>query len=207
MRICILSIGRSGSTSLYNTIIRHFGKKYYSIGEPFNDLIKRANNIDKNQFDLISKKDNVIIKTILTHKPSGMDDNSFYNWLFTFFDKIILLDRLDGKLQAESFSYLVHTKNEQWHKKQFYDMSLVPKNFIEEWKDRLENLKKILFDLSIKYNKKIYYYEDIFVDKNMKIINEIFDYLEIKMDENIINEFIISNDRKVRLNEKNNKLL
>jgi hypothetical protein len=207
MKICILSIGRAGSTSLYNTIIRHLGKGYYCIGEPFNDKINRINKIEKNQFDLISKKENVLIKTILTHKPNGMDNDTFNDWIFTFFDKIILLDRLDKKSQAESFSFLIHTKKEEWHKKQFYDISLVPKNFIDEWTDRLENLKKTLLDLSIKYNNKIYHYEDIFVYKNKDVINEIFDYLEITMDENIVNEFILSDNCKVRLNEKNNKLL
>jgi hypothetical protein len=207
MKICILSIGRSGSTSLYNAIIRHLHKGYYCIGEPFNDKIDRIIKIDENQFDLISKKENVLIKTILTHKPNEMDNDTFNNWLFTFFDKIILLDRLDKKSQVESFSFLVHTKNKEWHKKQFYNMSLVPKDFIDEWDDRLSMLKNKLGELSLKHNKKIYFYEDIFVNKNMDTINEIFNYLEIKMDENIINEFIISEDRKVRLNEKKNRLI
>ena len=136
-----------------------------------------------------------------------MDDESFYVWLFSFFDKVILLDRLDKQSQAESFSYLVHTKNKEWHRKQFYNMSLVPNGFIEEWDYRLDNLKKILNDLSVKYNKKIYYYEDIFVDKNMEIINEIFDYLELEINHDVINEYIISDDRKVRLKEKTTKLI
>ena len=207
MKICILSIGRSGSTSLYNTIIRHLDKGYYCIGEPFNDKINRINKIDENQFDLISKKENVLIKTILTHKPNGMDNDTFNDWIFTFFDKIILLDRFDKKAQAESFSFLVHTENKEWHKKQFYDMSLVPNDFIEEWDERLSILKNKLSELSLKHNKKIYYYEDIFVNKNMDTINEIFSYLGVEMDENIINEFIISEDRKVRLNEKKNRLI
>lgn len=207
MKICILSIGRAGSTSLYNTIKRHLGKGYYYIGEPFNDKINRINKIEENQFDLISKKENVLIKTILTHKPNSVDSDTFNNWMFTFFDKIILLDRFDKKAQVESFSFLIHTENEEWHKKQFYDMSLVPKHFIEDWDNRLDILKKQLVDLSLKHNKKIYYYEDIFVNKNTDTINEIFDYLEIEMDANIINEFIISEDYKVRLNEKKNRLI
>jgi hypothetical protein len=207
MKICILSIGRCGSTSLYTAIVKHLTRHYYCVGEPFNDKINRIFKIDENQFDLISKKENVLIKTILTHKPNGMDSNTFNNWLFTFFDKIILLDRLDKKSQAESFSYLVHTKNKEWHTRQFYNMSLVPNGFIEEWDHRLDNLKKTLGELSIKHNKKIYYYEDIFVDKNMDIINEIFDYLELEIKHDIINEYILSDDRKVRLKEKKNKLI
>ena len=136
-----------------------------------------------------------------------MDDESFYDWLFSFFDKIILLDRQDKRLQAESFSYMVHTKNKEWHRKQFYNMSLVPNGFIEEWDYRLDTLKKTLIDLSIKHNKKIYYYEDIFVNKNMETINEIFEYLELEINQDIINEYILSDDRKVRLKEKITKLI
>lgn len=207
MKICILSIGRCGSTSLYTAIVKHLTKHYYCIGEPFNEEINRVNETDKNQIGVISKKENVLIKTILSHKPSEMDDESFYAWLFSFFDKIILLDRQDKRLQAESFSYMVHTKNKEWHRKQFYNMSLVPNGFIEEWDYRLDTLKKTLINLSIKHNKKIYYYEDIFVNKNMDTINEIFKYLELEINQDVINEYILSDDRKVRLKEKITKLI
>jgi hypothetical protein len=204
MKICILSIGRSGSTSLYNVIRHHLKSEYYCISEPFNFSYNRVNKIEENQFDVITKKDNILIKTLIGHTPNGFDDEFFYDWIFDFFDKVIILDRLDIKLQTESFSYLIHKNNKTWHKKQFYDLSTVPTELINEWEKRLKSFKKIIKDLSIKHNKKIYYYEDIFVHNNMDIINEIFDYLEIKVNDNLINLFLLSDEYKVRMNKKNN---
>ena len=49
MKICILSIGRSGSTSLYNVIRHHLKSEYYCISEPFNFSYNRVNKIEENQ--------------------------------------------------------------------------------------------------------------------------------------------------------------
>jgi hypothetical protein len=207
MKICILSIGRAGSTSLYKTIKEHLTNEYYCIAEPFNSSFKRVNPIEKNQFDYISKKDKVLIKTIINFKPEDMNEENFYDWIFTFFDKVILLDRLDNKSQIESFSYLIHTKSKSWHKKQFFDMSLISPDVIKEWDVNIRNHKKTMNDLCVKYNKKIYYYEDIFLIKNPIVIDEIFEYLEIIKNPNIVEKYILSDEHKVRMDKRNNKLI
>ena len=144
MKICILSTGRAGSTSLYNLIKDHLGNEYYSITEPFNDKIKRVKEIDPDQLQFITNKTHVLIKTITTQKPEGKTDEFICNWIFNFFDKVILLDRIDITEQAESFAYLIHTDNNLWHTKQVYKMSLVPKEYVNEWKERLSNNKKLM---------------------------------------------------------------
>lgn len=207
MKICILSIGRSGSTSLYNAIKRHLSNEFYCISEPFNHSYNRVIQIDKNQFEVIESKENVLIKTIINHKPDEKDLDFFNDWIFTFFDKVILLDRLDKKSQIESFSFLMHTNSKSWHKKQYYEMSTIPQKVIDEWDLRIDNYKLKLSELSKKFNKKIFYYEDIFLKKDSTTIKEIFDYLEIKIEQNIIDEFITSENHKVRLDKKNNKLI
>lgn len=207
MKICILSTGRAGSTSLYNLIKNHLGNEYYSITEPFNDKIKRVKETDPNQLEVIINKSHVLIKTITTQKPEGKTDEFICNWIFNFFDKVILLDRDDITEQAESFAYLIHTDNRLWHTKQVYKMSLVPKEFVDEWKEMLLNNKMIISALSKKYNKRVYYYEDIFVNKNKETLNEIFNYLELDLKEDLVNQWILSEEKKVRLNEKNNKLI
>jgi hypothetical protein len=203
VKICILSVGRCGSTSLYNLIRRHLKSEYYFIAEPFNFSFNRINDIEENQFDVISKKDNVLIKTLIGQIPNGINEEFYYDWIFTFFDKVIILDRLDIKLQSESFSYLIHKKSKIWHRKQFYDLSTVPIELINEWEKRLKNFKEIINNLSVKHNKKVYSYEDIFIHNNMNIINEIFDYLEIKMVDKLVDFFLLSDEHKVRMNEKN----
>jgi hypothetical protein len=207
MKICILSIGRAGSTSLYNAIKNHLTKDYYCISEPFNHSYNRINKIDENQFDVITSKENVLIKTIINHRPDDKDENFINEWIFKFFDKVILLDRLDIKLQIESFSYLIHTKSKSWHKKQFFDMSLISPDAIKEWEVYIRNHKKTMNDLCVKYNKKIYYYEDIFLIKNPIVIDEIFEYLEIIKNPNIVEKYILSDEHKVRMDKKNNKLI
>lgn len=199
MKICILSMGRTGSTSLYKTIERHLIENYYCISEPFNETSIRLNKIDKNQFDYINHQENVLIKTMIQHIPKDKDINFINDWIFTFFDKVILLDRIDTKALTESFAYWMYSKSNNWHKKEFYDISKIPKEFIKEWEIKIENYKKIINELSVEHNKKIYYYEDIFLNKNMEIINEIFNYIEIKPNFKIIENNILSNDNIVRL--------
>jgi hypothetical protein len=207
VKICIISTGRAGSTSLYNLIKDHLSNEYYSITEPFNDKIKRVKEVDSDQLQFITNKSHVLIKTITTQKPEGKTDEFICNWIFNFFDKVILLDRSNITEQAESFAYLIHTDNRLWHTKQVYKMSLVPKEFVDEWKERLLNNKMIISALSKKYNKKVYYYEDLFVNKNIETIQEIFQYLELELNYNLVNEWIFSEEKKVRLNQKNNKLI
>lgn len=207
MKICIISTGRAGSTSLYNLIKNHLTKDYYTITEPFNEKINRVNEINPNQLDFISKHENVLIKTITNQKPLDKTEEFIEEWFFSFFDKIILLDRIDKKSQIESFAYLTYSNNKFWHTKQVYKISTVPLDVINEWDQRLIYSKKTITEYSEKYNKKIYYYEDIFVNKNIEIIKEMFDYLKIEMNIKLVEEWIFSDEKKVRLSEIKTKLL
>ncbi len=204
MRICVVSTGRAGSTSLYNLIKDHLGSEYYTITEPFNEKI---GEIKPNQFEIITENVNVLIKTITNQKPIDKTDEFIDDWIFDFFDKVILLDRLNQKEQVESFAYLTHTNNKFWHTKQVYRMSVVPEEIINEWQDKLLYSKKTINDYSKKHNKKIYYYEDIFINKNTETIKEIFEYLEIDLKNELVDEWIFSEEKKVRINEINRKLL
>lgn len=207
MRICIISTGRAGSTSLYNLIKNHLDRGYYTITEPFNDKIKRIISIEPNQFEFITNKTNVLIKTITDQKPIDTTNEFIEEWIFSFFDKIILLDRSNIKEQAESFAYLIHTNNESWHVKQSYKMSLVPDEIISEWEDRLLSNKNLISTYSKKYNKKLYTYEDIFINKNIETLKEIFEYLAIDLKYDLVNEWIFSDEKKVRISENKNKLI
>ena len=53
----------------------------------------------------------------------------------------------------------------------------------------------------IKYSKSfpMFYYEDIFVEKNRDVINSLFEYINIEPIETFIQQHIISEDRKVRI--------
>jgi ABC-type uncharacterized transport system ATPase subunit len=62
-------------------------------------------------------------------------------------------------------------------------------------------------ELSKKYNKKIYYYEDIFLDNNHKILDEIFSSINRIPNEKLLNLWVISNEKRVRLKDEELKIL
>ena len=134
MRIAVLTNARSGSTSLYNLIESHLiNKKYLCVAEPFNFHWRDRegyNNYDVDFFEIQSK--NVFIKTFVSkfQIPQAYNDNQneYWIWFFSYFDKVIILDRRDKILQSESLAYHIKQNNiRAWHKKQHYDLSNISK--------------------------------------------------------------------------------
>jgi hypothetical protein len=160
-----------------------------------------------NQKSIIETKKNVIIKTIIGQTQKDVDIEDMYNWLFEHFDTFILLDRLDKQLQVESFSYQSYKNNLTWHDKKRYQMELVPKEVIETNIKRLEYTTNKINELSRRYNKKIYYYEDIFLDNNVETINEIFNLINETPNRDLLNFWVISDEKRVRLRDDEIKLL
>jgi hypothetical protein len=208
MKICILSTGRAGSTSLYNAFISHLGNEYYSITEPFNIEIKRTRKVENNQFEYINNCEKICIKTLVNQIPSNMEKDVYYEWLFNFFDYVILLDRRNKILQTESFAFHRYTNDENWHLIQKrYNINIIPSDFIDNIHNEVIMFEDILKKLSIKYKHKIYYYEDIFIDNDKKLIEEIFSNITSNIDEDIIHRLIISDKMKVRIDDIKTKLL
>lgn len=203
MKICIVSTGRAGSTSLYNLIKNHLDNDYYTICEPFHEWVKQNKKENElEQIDIISQFPNVLIKTVLDQLPEGKDMTFLKNWILTTFDKVILLDRKDIKTQSESFAFLTHTKTHDWHIKQVYKMSIVPQKEIDFFMERLQNDKKILEELSNKIKKEIYYYEDLYIEKKIETIKSMFEFLGLKLKDDLVNEWIFSDKKRVRMNIK-----
>jgi hypothetical protein len=213
MKICIISSGRCGSSSLFNCIDEHLPKFYYSSNEPFHKLktLDEVNDV----FLELNKKENVFIKTLIGQGSERftiidgelvnvdmIENVEFNDWLYNTFDKIILIDRRDDKLQLESMAYHAYLNNNfVWHRKKFYEIKKIPQTLLEFTQKNLLNIKNMMNYFGSKYQFKIYYYEDIFIYKNMEIINEIFDYLEIPPDKGVIEKYILSEKYKVRLNK------
>jgi hypothetical protein len=167
----------------------------------------RPNGFNVDQKSIIESKDNVLIKTLIGHTQKGIDVDDMYGWIFNHFDKIILLDRLNKKLQVESFSYQSYKNDLRWHDKKRYRMEIVPKDIIETNIKRLEYSTNKINELSKKYDKKIYYYEDIFIDNNMETITEIFNIIKQTPNQDLLNFWVISDEKRVRLNDNEIKLL
>ena len=158
MKVLIISLPRTGSTSLLNKYALEY--KLKKIEEPFN-----IRNIEKLIYNDINEH-NIVIKTILDQIPIN-ETNYIYYWFNKSkqFDKIILLSRKDLKLCAESLSFLDYNEKNGFKYTDKYEWYQTP-NF-DRWFKYLTNLNGDLIKLSILLNIEITYYEDIF-DINSK---------------------------------------
>lgn len=100
--ILIISVPRSGSTSLCNS----FSKSFFEISEPLNETLLWRSPLDTKSFiEQISKK-NIVVKTMPNHLPSDWkigDYMNFINSIIPYFDHVILLDRKNIKEQHDSW--------------------------------------------------------------------------------------------------------
>ena len=210
MRIAILTSARSGSTSLYHLIEAHLNKKnYICISEPFNNYWREKINKPTYDLDFFENKQNIFIKTFVskTQKPKSLldNENDYWIWFFDYFEKIILLDRIDKDLQSESLAY--HMKQNDilsWQKKQFYDLSITTSDEIENTKNVLITESTIIHQFFTK-GYPLYYFEDIFIKKDKDKIINMFEYLDIDLDDSFYNEYICSDLYKIRLNRGESK--
>lgn len=206
MRIAILTSARSGSTSLYHLIEAHLNKKnHICISEPFNNYWRDKINIQTYDVDFFENKENIFIKTFVskTQKPKSLldDELSYWDWFFDYFEKIIILDRLNKDLQSESLTY--HMKKDDilsWQSRQFYDLSNIEQNEIDNSKSILINESNLLHSFSQK-GYPIYYYEDIYLKKDKSKIDDMFKYLNIDLNEAMYNNYVVSDAFKIRLSE------
>lgn len=158
MRVLIIGLPRTGSTSLLKKISEE--KRLIPIFEPFAPNIVK-NGTYKTKFE---NEDNVVVKTLITSKPNGVNDK--IGWLINFsslFDEIILLTRRDLIDCAKSWAYLTYQRKKNkftltsdteyyWEPTPNYEDV---KNDILEWDKELSEISKRL-------NVGLTYYEDIF---------------------------------------------
>jgi hypothetical protein len=217
MRIAIVCNGRSGSTSLTNLInccLLSQGKKYSLFFEPFN-----YRNVDKNnkikKIDDIVNKENILLKTFIDRDnfpyESFKDVNDYWDWFYTFFDKVIVLERVNKRLQSESLAYHLKISKDKtitphWHKQKYYDLSIIDENELINLTNHLELDSVFLKEISGK-GYPHYTYEKIFVDKDIETITNLLTYLELSYNQKCVDTWVNSPYKKVRLDEKTNKLL
>jgi hypothetical protein len=217
MKIAIVCNGRSGSTSMINYInccLLNENKKYNNFFEPFN--FKNPNRDDKlKTIDEIVNKKNVLLKTFIDadNYPYESFNNieEYWNWFYSFFDKIIVLERKNKRLQAESLVYHIRlsknrTLSPHWHKPKYYDLNEIDEEDIVKLTKHLEQESTILKKISNR-GYPLFYYEDIFVNKNIEVIKLLNEYCEIEYSQSCIDEWINSPYKKVRIEEKSNKLI
>jgi hypothetical protein len=217
MRIAIVCNGRSGSTSTFNYInccLIKERKKYYTFFEPFNFI--NPDREDKlKTFDNIINKKNILLKTFIDSHNYPHDSfknvEDYWEWFYSFFDKIIVLERKNKRLQAESLVYHIRlsknrTVSPHWHKPKYYDLNEMDEESILKTTSHLEKESSVLKAISNK-GYPLFYYEDIFVNKDIETIKSLNEYCEIEYNQICIDEWINSPYKKVRIEEKANKLI
>lgn len=213
MRILILATPRSGSTSLVKLVNSHITiSDYKMLIEPFNSQL---NGYTPN-IDSLFNIENLLIKNLFLVGNDEYPIDSFSNvseyfeWCYDFFDKIILLDRKDKVAQSESFAVnetLMRERGIDWHTPKIYDIEKIEPSYIKTMIDRYTKSSEILHTISSKQKFPIFYYEDIFLEKSIKHIEELFSYLDIELNESNYEEYILSPYRRIRINKNKQNLI
>jgi hypothetical protein len=188
MKICIISsIGRSGTTSLFDMMSLCLPRYYTCLNEPFNSYQKG------DEMNYIENAPNVLVKELLNHTVK--DEVFPYDWMYQTFDKVIVMDRRNKWEQAES--HATHSYRgvnyKTWHTRKEYDLSNIPKEYIKSLADQSEDL--------MQYHKgNIYYYEDVFMEHNLDLLMEIMNYVGITEEpKKVLNDYFYSHKKKVRI--------
>ena len=205
MRLCILGLARTGSTSLFYMVKEHIVKNGFTcISEPFHpphkEFYKSEFNCDFNKVDDLLKYDKLLIKTLIgsdqypTNQFKSYDD--FLIWLESFFDKIIVLSRKNKREQAESF--VVNSQsNTSWHTPKIYDIKKMDLTFVDEMEKSFILNEEILFNFAKENNHPIFFYEDIFIERNLDITKSLLGYFGLTLENEAYENWVIK-DRRVR---------
>lgn len=219
MKILILGTPRSGSTSLTKFIDSHLNlPNYKMLIEPFNRLEKnpKIQGLDWETIEPLLKYDNLLVKNLLLVGYDEYPVKSFVSvyeyleWCNKFFDKVIILDRIDKIAQSESFAVnetLSREKGIGWHVPKVYDITKIENSYIEDMINRYTQSSNILHNFSTDKKYPVFYYEDIFLDHDIEVVKNMCSYLEIEFDVLSYNKYILSPEGKVRIEPNNKKII
>lgn len=220
MKILLLGTPRSGTTSLTKLIGSHLSTSNYGIFiEPFNKSLyetHKSRGFNFKTIDPLLNYDNLLVKTLFLvgndEYPESSFDSffSYLDWCVSFFDKIIIIDRVDKIAQSESFvvnETMMRECGIDWHTPKVYNLEKISKEYIDIMFERYIQSSEILHKIGVKNNIPIFYYEDLFVKHDVNTVQKLFDYIEIKMVENHYKKYILSPERKTRIEPQKNKLI
>lgn len=176
MKVVILAIARTGSTSLAKAI-RDQG--YFTILEPYAGSFGKKYEIPLKEAKLYSK---FCVKTVITQTQGlSLTKNEtidFYLNVLRDFDKVILLDRKNTIEHTESLAHLDYLHGlgiTDLHLK--YDYDIIADNekekFYNKAYDILISSKDMLNTIAYRTQNKIIYYEDIFNSNKDVVIDNL----------------------------------
>ena len=207
LKIAILARPRTGSTSLYRMLESHLHPKgfqcFYEPYNPKNYVSYYKEGFDFDYIDPFFKYDQVLTKTLFgcsqhPKKSTGNDERRFTDWMKEFFDKVIVLDRRDKGLQAESLLINLDSKI-GWDIPKIYDVNKIDQ---ERLKNEIESFKYFsdkMTSIAEQNSWPIFYYEDLFVYHSISEIEKMLEYIGVEIENDVIYDYIISDKRKVRI--------
>jgi hypothetical protein len=214
MKILLLGTPRSGSTSLVRLINSHINlPNYKMVIEPFNNSLYFDGN---NTIETLLQYENILVKNLFLvgndEYPKESFDNvyEYFNWCYSYFDKILILDRKDKTTQSESFvinETMWREKGVDWHTQKIYNIETIEPVYLNTMVDRYTESSQILNNISKEENLPLFYYEDIFLEKSRKHIDDLFSYLDIELNESNYMEYILSPHRRVRIDKNKQNLI
>lgn len=194
MRILVLGIPRSGTTSIYNSI-KNDNSNLTCYFEPWG-VLNYHDNLD------MSPK-NLLIKSQIFQKPnykedffkSGLSDYrlietlEFYKKIIPKFDNVILISRKDSIEGSISYQEALISKN--WFSEYSTKIKFPDEGILNIYNHFLKNIEL----LSKQLNLKVWYYEDLFIESNEKLILSFAKEvgLEIKNEELFLKNYNIKN--------------
>ena len=172
MKVLIVGLSRSGTTSLQNSFV---DQGYTKLGEPYNYRLWKSIKHDYPPKEVI-EEDNIVVKTIVGQMPDIWEDD-WYSFIIEFskhFDKIILLDRLQFEEHLISVIHLQYRLSKDEAVMQRWTANDIPDDFLAGYMaaggDKLlKNDKGELKGISDELNIPITYYENLYSDDRMAV--------------------------------------
>ena len=225
MKVLIVGIGRSGTSSLMNGIAEQFDVR---ISEPFyhRRIFKHYKEFEW-PLKVLQEEGSLVIKCLINQTPLHLDVKTdedmigFYVDWSKEFDKTILLSRKNIKEHWESWLNLMYrfyqTHKEPWpgdrakepnwvqnvHKKWYWDA--IPQDFIDlqtPIKYKFEQHHESIKVISERLNIPITYYEDLYGEDRLESFETINKW-ELDLDPFELNEYLHPSNRYRQFGDRN----
>tara|TARA_R110000823_G_scaffold194368_2_gene325694 strand:+ start:1921 stop:2490 length:570 start_codon:yes stop_codon:yes gene_type:complete len=158
MRVLIIAIPRSGSTSLIRAM--SLTLKLNRVDEPFNDRLWESVNWDH------TPDDNVVVKSLMDIYVNNRVE--FFKRYSKLFDKTIILSRHNLKEVAESYAFQIdRNERNEWHSKYKY----THKESVDKHYEFIYKQNSDIIKLSKELKIEMDWYEDLYSGERDKLIH------------------------------------
>jgi hypothetical protein len=200
MKIILLALPRTGSTSITNYVLETH-KETFTIVEPFNTLLYK-NPIP---YSKLIAHNSIFIKTMFADNPPEFQELShkdFVRKLHRDFDKVICLFRKNKKEHIESYAQAELTG--KWARQ--YRYSDQASTLFDMLKSKIEVKEGEMIEVADELGLQKYYYEDLYLSGNDFNMKEFLNNLGIRYDETFYQKHL-DISKKYRINTVPDKLI